>query len=167
MTGKQAKLRSPNRVKIMTNRAMIYLNGKKGGVVICDVEDVDLIKRFCWSFGSKGYARADNKVMHRMILGEKCPTGRRLVIDHINRNCLDNRKKNLRIVSNSLNIFNTAKCGPNVGVTFQKNCRSKPWKAYIYKNDMYKYLGHFATKEEAILNRQAAELEIYGEKKPR
>lgn len=50
--------------------------------------------------------RDDKKYLHRLIMGE-VPSN--MVIDHINRNSLDNRKKNLRIATRSLNSINTDK----------------------------------------------------------
>lgn len=48
--------------------------------------------------------RDDKKWLHKLIM-PNCPEG--YVIDHINRNTLDNRKSNLRYATKSLNKENT------------------------------------------------------------
>lgn len=63
------------------------------------------------------------------------------IIDHINRNRLDNRISNLRAVSHQQNRFNTkAK-----GYSFKSNA----WVASIGVNGTDIYLGRFKTKKEA------------------
>jgi len=62
-------------------------------------------------------------------------------IDHINRDRLDNRVENLRIVTRQQNAYNQD----------AKGCskQGNKWKAYIKKNQMYIYLGLFDTEEKA------------------
>lgn len=74
---------------------------------LCDSDDWDRLKKYCWSKDNRGYAEArvngKTTLFHHLVLDE-CPE--KLVRDHINRNKLDNRKKNLRIVTPSENIHN-------------------------------------------------------------
>lgn len=76
----------------------------------------------------------------------------KLTIDHINRNTLDNRKSNLRIVTkfeNNLNKGNnTSGC---VGVTWDRS--KQKWQVTIKK----KYIGRFYNFEEAVNARKQAE----------
>jgi hypothetical protein len=78
----------------------------------------------------------------------------------------DNRIKNLRVVSQSQNQWNINKSeahgNPSLGVSFDgKNPRRKSkWFAYITRNKKRIGLGHFMTKEEAILAREKAENEF-------
>jgi hypothetical protein len=84
--------------------------------------------------------------MHRQIMG--APKGK--VVDHINREGLDNRKSNLRPASRSQNNCNRKqKKGTSKyrGVCLDK--RTKKWRAAISFNGMYKHLGLFDTEEEA------------------
>ncbi len=84
--------------------------------------------------------------MHRVIMNNP----KNLVVDHINREGLDNRKSNLRIATRSQNNCNRRiKKGVSKhrGVCYCK--RRKEWRGYITYNKIYKHLGYFATEEEA------------------
>ena len=80
-------------------------------------------------------------------------------VDHINRNPLDNRMKNLRTVTRSENIQNSGPRKTNksgiLGVHFIK--KLKKWTAQISINGNKKYLGVFNTAEEAAHARKLAE----------
>ena len=80
-------------------------------------------------------------------------------IDHINRIRTDNRIANLREVSNKQNHQNKSKPSNNTsghpGVVWDKQ-KSK-WKAQIRHNNKLIHLGYFATIEEALSARKAAE----------
>ena len=84
------------------------------------------------------------------------------VIDHINRDKLDNRLANLRNVNYSRNAHNTALSERNItehrGVYYKPVRKGrpnlKPWEADVSIDRKRKWLGRFATKEEAILARK-------------
>jgi len=64
-------------------------------------------------------------------------------IDHINKNSLDNRIENLRVLTHQQNQFNrNAK-----GYSFDK--RNNKWHARIMINGKAKYLGYFKKEEDA------------------
>ena len=93
--------------------------------------------------------------MHRWIIN--APKG--TYVDHINHNCCDNRKENLRIVTNAQNLRN-GQLRPNnksgcKGV-FMSN-RDKVWIAGIKVNYKPIYLGKFKNFEDAVAARKAAE----------
>lgn len=79
-------------------------------------------------------------------------------IDHIDRNRSNNRISNLRDVSGTVNNFNSGLRSDNQsghkGVTWCP--RRSNWRAVIRGRS----LGSYATKEEAIAARQAAELKL-------
>ena len=85
-------------------------------------------------------------------------------IDHIDRNPLNNAIVNLRKASHSENRMNIGTRANNTsgvtGVDFPK--RDKRWRARITKNREVMTLGHFATKEEAIIARENAAKIIHG-----
>lgn len=72
-----------------------------------------------------------------------------LFVDHINGNTLDNRRSNLRIVSNRENQSNQKRhrSGKLVGSRFNK--KTKKWSSKIRMNGKEIYLGYFSTEIEA------------------
>lgn len=73
-------------------------------VVKLDNDDIDKIKRLRLS--NAGYALiSGGQLLHRCIMN--CTKGDGLQVDHINGDKLDNRKSNLRVVSESVNKRNT------------------------------------------------------------
>ena len=83
--------------------------------------------------------------MHRFLT--KCPDG--YMVDHINGNSLDNRRTNLRTVTNRENQQNRTvhREGRLCGCTYRK--RIKKWEAQIRINKSQKHLGYFKTEIEA------------------
>ena len=119
-----------------------------GHIAYVDPDDYDKVKNFSWSEHVKGGAVAYNPsqginvYMHHLILPKK----EGFVIDHINRNSLDNRQCNLRYATRSQNgangVWNEARYK---GVTQH----GKGFKAQITVNYENKVIGTFPTEEEA------------------
>lgn len=82
----------------------------KGQVAFYDLEDAEKIEKFTWNARwdseSKTFYAESGSVgfMHRFIMGLK--RGDKRQVDHINHNGLDNRKENLRVVTNKQNAQN-------------------------------------------------------------
>ena len=96
--------------------------------------------------------------MHRLIL--KAEKGQ--VCDHINHNGLDNRRKNLRLCTNSQNFGNQRK-RPNKSSIYKGVCfykRDSKWQVGIECNYKKYYLGRFDNEIEAakVYDKKAAEL---------
>lgn len=76
------------------------------GYAIVDLENKDL-QKYQWSLSTSGYAQAivnkEKKLMHHLLIGKPTKPD---VTDHINRNKVDNRKINLRFVTERENALN-------------------------------------------------------------
>lgn len=160
-----------NEIVIKGDYAEVVLyNGKNQEVAraIIDRDDVDLVSQYKWGYDeTNGYAtsRYYNTSMHRYIMNAK---GSDIIVDHKNRNKLDNRRGNLRIADKSLNAINADLRTHNTsGVTGVSYSRSKElWRSYInYKGNRID-LGWFKNKDDAIKSRLKAELKYYPDHPP-
>lgn len=116
-------------------------------------EDADLIHKHKWHYDpTTGYVKTRRGrhtiSMHRLILGVNYRETH-LVIDHINRNKLDNRRENLRWVThseNSSNIqhFRIGKSGFK-GITWDKE--NQKWLVRGQKNGKRTHLGRYPKHE--------------------
>jgi hypothetical protein len=70
---------------------------------LIDPDDWEKVKYWSWSLSCNGYAQGGPGLMHRAVMGV---THRLDTVDHINRNRLDNRKANLRVVPHAVNCRN-------------------------------------------------------------
>lgn len=137
----------------------------RGKYAIVDDEDYKWLSQWKWYARQNKrwgfYARTNSKYimgeprfgieMHRFIIGAK----RGQIVDHINRNTLDNRKENLRFVTYSQNCINAKPRTDGVSKFKGVYSRDKktyplhPWVAQIkYKKKTYN-LGYFSTEEDA------------------
>ncbi len=136
---------------------------KEVGRTIIDLEDYDLVKDYKWTLDGSGYAinRVGGIRLHRFVMNASDEFN----IDHINGNRLDNRKCNLREVTQQQNCFNLTNRGQGnnkrKGVSYRKD-RNK-WRAYIVVDNKQISLGSFDTEEEAIEARIEAEIKYFGE----
>lgn len=122
----------------------------RGRDTLVDAEDVKMLSNYNWRFSpqSNSTGRAISsigKLMHRMIMNPPDI----LVIDHINGNPLDNRKKNLRICTHRENMQNKHihRHGKLYGGYFRKDISK--WAAQININKKNIPLGYFKTEYEA------------------
>ena len=126
--------------------------------MICDQDDWEKLKCYTWS-ELKGYASGykNKKTIYFSRMVMDAPKG--MEVDHINRNTLDNRKKNLRIISHSGNMSNkgaykNSKTGV-AGVYWHKH--RKKYFVELKTGTKRHCLGAFHTLEEAIKAREEAE----------
>jgi hypothetical protein len=143
-----------------------------------DAADVPLIEAFSWcadidrradgtiknvyaKCNVGGGIRKRRIMMHRLIFdgdGDK-------IIDHIDRNGLNNRKSNLRTATSSENQFNRGVGRNNKsgikGVSFDK--RSAKWSAQIHVQRRQYRLGLYGTIEEAAEAYASAAKSLHGQ----
>lgn len=135
-----------------------------------DLDDYDKIKEYCWYKDfSTGYMKTktpDNKwiYLHRFITDNQFK-----IVDHINRNKLDNRKENLREATKKQNILNrdgvvVTNTSGITGVYF--NSKRNKWQTQICVNNKNTYLGIFTDKDDAIKCRLKAEAKYFKEFAP-
>lgn len=141
----------------------IKLIGKYGSNKVALVDDIDYerISMYRWFVNDQGYALTSlsgkNKRMHRMVL----QTETNLDIDHINRDKLDNRRTNLRIVTRTQNNYNIGlrinnKSG-HTGVSWFRPAGL--WRAYIGSRPRIE-LGYYKHLKDAIKARKVAERSV-------
>ena len=162
-----------------------YFPGKH--TIIIDTEDWDKVKEHKWSIGGnkhhnypyattgilhpdggwwqgkkERHRRRTTLRLHQAIMG-KSPKG--LVVDHINHNGLDNRKDNLRFVTQAQNNQNSRSHKNSTsdykGVFWLKQ-RNK-WRALIGNKGKQISLGCFTCEHEAALAYNKKAKELFGE----
>ncbi|MGV9755405.1 HNH endonuclease [Streptomyces tricolor] len=127
--------------------------------VLLDPEDFERLGRRRLSIGSHGYAQLWTGVtvvlLHRWLMDVPDGTGYRLIVDHINRDRLDCRRSNLRLVTPSQSNLNRAlplrDLPPGV-----YRVRSGRYQAALKRNRVRMYLGTFDTPELAAAAVEAA-----------
>ena len=133
---------------------------------IFDIDDYEKVSKHRWKENSNKYhpyicAKINGKwiYVHRLIMDAKQGE----YVDHIDRNVLNNKKSNLRIVTNQQNSFNAKTTSINKsgykGVYW--SVRDKYWYSQIRIGKTI-HLGSFHTIEDAIKARLKAELKYFG-----
>ena len=148
----------------------VGITSNTGAEFYFDIEDYERIKDYCWNEHalSNGYHSLEawqqtTKKIVRMpwvIMGKWC--------DHINHNPLDNRKSNLRFVSQQENVYNRGIQKTNtsgvIGVYWLKD-RNK-WRAQLRKSGEQVHISDHTDFLSAIKARLAAEAKFFGEYSP-
>jgi hypothetical protein len=124
--------------------------------VLIDAEDLALVSMFSWYVTDKDKWKYVHKAptegnpfrsMHRLIMD--APDDKH--VDHINGNGLDNRRSNLRLVTNQQNRWNQdshrGSSSKYKGVFFEK--RRERWRAEIRFDHRRVKLGDFPNEIEA------------------
>jgi hypothetical protein len=169
-----------NEYKIFGKYTILYIIRRNKDKVefIIDTEDLNKVKGMCWHAGyrnrSKRYYIENTKYLgvvdgisfhktiflHDYIMNMK--QGER--IDHIDGNALNNRKENLRRVTNSNNLKNRKSKNSNNTTGYRNVCFCEGW--YIIQlqvNGKNKRLGKFKDLEEAGKFAKEMRQKYYGE----
>lgn len=143
----------------------------KGKVTVVDDADYEHLSRFKWSAvfsGKHWYAHrqvvVDGRVidikMHRFLLNPPAD----MVVDHIDRDGLNNQRSNLRMCTQANNLANSKhhRDGSSKfkGVTWDRH-RSK-WSADIMVEGKRFRLGRFKTEEQAAIAYDTAARKLQG-----
>lgn len=103
--------------------------------------------------------------LHRLLMGQ--PPANNMMVDHINRNTLDNRRENLRwatAVENARNRSHSSNSTPYSGVDKRNNTHTTTYRAQVkLATGKQVSLGHFPSAEEAALVRDEWTKENFGE----
>jgi hypothetical protein len=148
----------------------------QGKYAIVDDEDYAFLNRLDWylnpanekshaiacrSFGFKG--RHFEISMQSLLIRQK----KNGLIRHRNGDGLDNRKSNLELINPSVMkhsaVKNRFKLSSYKGVSFNRYCKYKRWRAEIMKQGKKYFLGGFRSEEEAALAYNDKAKELYGE----
>lgn len=139
----------------------------KGKVTIVDADDYEWLSQRKWFCHSQGYAASRNpetkkiEFMHRVIM----VPDEGMVVDHINRDGLDNRRINMRVCTQAENLrnsYNSFGKSQYKGVSFKPG-RKKPWRARISLDGTTEILGDFSTEIEAAYAFDLRAKELQGE----
>lgn len=122
---------------------------------LVDDEDYPFLNRFHWMIND-GYPVVHMVVadrQHLMRMGRLILNpGRRLMVDHINGDPLDNRKANLRLCSIGQNNQNARPHGRNTASRYKGvHLNNGRWAAGIYHDGVNMYLGLHSSEEDAAL----------------
>lgn len=178
--------RKGNRVEVDGLIAKVFFN--RGGFFIVDKKDLKKITQYTWhtnhgrekngkKYGvyartyvyTKNYDfdtgwKATCLLAHRLI----CSPPKGFQVDHANGNTLDNRRCNLRVVTQSNNQRNQRIRTKNKnlipGVSFYK--RDGNYRVQMSVNGKNKHFGYFETKEKAEKFLKQKHVEFFGEYSP-
>lgn len=151
--------------------AEFQIGKSKRHTVIVDDEDLPLVSKYKWSpiTNERGKIYVHSGVrptisIHRLIMGV---SSRDVLVDHINHDALDNRKKNLRICNKSQNCSNRRSArgasSKYLGVSKSVSKNVTKWTATISKMRKMIYYGRFDTEIEAAKAYNEWAKEVHGE----
>lgn len=148
---------------------MRYLQLTQNKKTKVDNSDYERLNKYKWHAEKQGgkywyagrriyYKNGKNKGLYLARIIMNPPKG--MIVDHINGNTLDNRRKNLRIITRQQNTWNQKIRITNTsgyrGVSWDK--KNKKWKAFVAKT----YYGLYENKWAAALIHNIWAKERYG-----
>ena|SRR5258707_3893942 len=148
----------------------------RGKQTIVDAEDFGWLSKWKWYCDNRDYAQRDVVIsqksprivkkipMHKEIM--KVSGGREIIVDHKNRDRLDNRKQNLRLCTMQQNVMNVPiyknkKSSRYKGVFRGKD--SKKYKVMIGFNGKLIHIGVFESEMDGAKAYNEAALKYFGE----
>lgn len=137
-----------------------------------DLSDIDILSKHCWHETGYGYLASRIRgygivFAHRLLMLGLDKIKEDVVIDHINGDRKDCRRKNMRICTVTENNMNRRRVRSRSGVIGVYSIDgSDKWRASICVNHKQISLGIFDSFEEAKKARVEAELKYFGEFSP-
>lgn len=136
----------------------------QGKVALVDDEDYEWLNEYNWHFEGRYAASRDkdrNKLyMHKAVLKD---IEKGNVVDHINRDKLDNRKSNLRYADYSSNSANSKLASNNTTGYRGVYKRGKYWRVALTYEGKQVSGGYYSTKEEAAEEYNRLAIKHFGE----
>lgn len=142
----------------------------QGFCTIVDDANYELLSKYKWRYHTNSrtsyaitgqYKDGTYLFMHHLIL----PPVTGLVVDHINRNGLDNRRENLRYATKSQNLQNRGKTKKNTsgykGVSW--NIGINKWHVFVKTHGTRVNVGYYKHLKEAVIAYNQAAKKYYGE----
>lgn len=127
--------------------------------VLVDVDDYIALAGRRVSIGSHGYAQIWEYptllLLHKWIMSVPTGTRYRVIVDHINRNRLDCRRSNLRLVTPTESNLNRVVAVRELPVGVYRT-RTGRFEARLTRNRITRHLGAFDTPEQASAARDVA-----------
>lgn len=157
----------PNTSIVYGDTTILHLRDTKQEVIATTTIDTsvyDKVAKYIWCIDGRGYVigRVEGKLvkLHRLIMDAE----KGKVIDHINRDKLDNRLCNLRQCTDRDNSRNASISKNNTsGYTGVRRTKSGKWKAEIMVNRKNKSLGTHVDINDALEARRVATVKYFGE----
>lgn len=127
---------------------------------IIDIDKIEVVNDIKWRILNKRIKGANGIELHKFLMGN--PNS---IVDHADRNTLNNRMSNLRVATAQQNIINSSLAKNNtsgfVGVYIQKS-KSKPYVAELVFNRQKVFRESFSNIDDAIIARLKAEIKYFG-----
>ena len=160
--------------QIIRHNRLVFIKLTQGKWTIINEIDYDKVKQFKWHTsvpkgGKTYYARTIPPGAGKRRISIKLhqilrPCARYFEVDHKNRNGLDNRISNLRVVTHAENMLNKSLRLDNptghTGISWDK--LHNRWHAGLCLQGQAKHLGFFTCFKKALASRKAAEIKYFG-----
>lgn len=157
------------RIELLPTHGILHIGASE---YLFDLEDLHMIQSRNWYPDKDGYlvcgyyyfGRYQVSRFHRIVMHAKPGE----IVDHIDKNRKDNRKRNLRRCAFTENDRNRGLYSTNTsgvtGVFYDKE--RGMWLANISYNGKRVYIGRYKFKEDAVRARLSKEIELFGEYAP-
>lgn len=146
---------------------MIPLKTTNGVTFYISDQDLTAVSKYKWWADDLGYVRSTtgNVRLYRFLLAAKPGD----LVDHVDRNPLNNTRENIRLTSPSNNRANSKKMlrkgkalSPYKGVSKKSGRKTNPWQVYICKNGRSRFVGVFASAVDAARAYDDAAIQLFG-----